>query len=140
MNILEPDILVAVLSLLILAVAVWLAVNLSAKRSTQLDRSKLRSQWQEVRKLLAGGETKRYAVIEADKLLDTALKGLNFKGENMGERLKSANASLGNQNAVWSAHKLRNKLVHESDYHPNQSEINTAVVAFEKAMKKLGAL
>ena len=60
----------------------------------------------------------RLAIIDSDKLLDRVLKERRYAGETMGERLKAAGGALGNQDAVWSAHKLRNKLVHEDTKKP----------------------
>src|SRR4051812_32121448 len=53
------------------------------------------------------------AVIDADKLLDEALRRRHFRGKTMGERLVAAQRSLSDNDAVWYAHKLRNRLVHE---------------------------
>lgn len=65
---------------------------------------------------LPGLEQTKAAIFEADKLLDSALRQSGFKGETMGERLKSARQHFGN-NAVyqglWEAHKMRNALAHE---------------------------
>jgi hypothetical protein len=80
------------------------------------------------------------AVIDADKLLDEALKRKNFKGKTMGERLVSAQRSLSDNDAVWYAHKLRNRLVHEPDVRLKKSEAQTALAGFKKGLSDLGAL
>lgn len=71
----------------------------------------------ELRKLTSNQDahSKKYALIEADKLLDHVFKKLHFKGETMGERLKYAKKwySPDLYNKIWEAHKARNTLVHE---------------------------
>lgn len=80
------------------------------------------------------------AVIDADKLLDEALKKRHFKGKTMGERLVSAQRSLKDNDAVWYAHKVRNRLVHEPDIKLKKSEAQTALAGFKKGLQDLGAL
>lgn len=80
------------------------------------------------------------AVIDADKLLDHALKKRHFKGKTMGERLVSAQRSLSDNDAVWYAHKLRNRLVHEPDVKLKKSEAQNALQGFRSGLKDLGAI
>lgn len=80
------------------------------------------------------------AVIDADKLLDEALKRRHFRGKTMGERLVSAQRSINDNDAVWYAHKLRNRLVHEPDVRLKKSEAQTALAGFKKGLQDLGAL
>lgn len=79
------------------------------------------------------------AIIDADKLLDEALKKRNFRGKTMGERLVSAQRSLSDNDAVWYAHKLRNRLVHEPDVKLKKNEAQTALAGFKKGLRDLGA-
>ncbi len=78
---------------------------------------KVKRKLTELRKLTTNQDThaKKYALIEADKLLDHVFKKLHFKGETMGERLKSAKKWYSPElyNKIWEAHKARNTLVHE---------------------------
>lgn len=80
------------------------------------------------------------AVIDADKLLDEALKKRGFKGKTMGERLVSAQRSITDNDAVWYAHKLRNRLVHEPDVKLKKKEAQNALSGFRLGLKDLGAL
>jgi hypothetical protein len=80
------------------------------------------------------------AVIDADKLLDEALKKRHFKGKTMGERLVSAQRTLKDNDAVWYAHKLRNRLVHEPDVRLKKNEAQTALAGFKKGLQDLGAI
>ncbi len=80
------------------------------------------------------------AVIDADKLLDEALKKRHFKGKTAGERLVSAQRSLSDNDAVWYAHKLRNRLVHEPGVKLKKSEAQNALQGFRQGLKDLGAI
>lgn len=96
--------------------------------------------WRETVKLLAQPATLNLAIIEADKLLDDAMKKAHFKGKTMGERMVSAQRKFSNNDNVWAAHKMRNKLVHETDVKFNENETRTALKQFQQALKDLGAL
>ena len=80
------------------------------------------------------------AVIDADKLLDEALKKRGFSGKTMGERLVAAQRSMKDNDAVWYAHKLRNRLVHEPDVKLKRNEAQNALAGFKKGLHDLGAL
>lgn len=115
-------------------------INRQQRRSSPLNRAYYAKKWADIRVLArtsaAGG---RLSVIEADKLFDHCLKQLGFAGETMADRLKSAKPALGNANALWDAHRLRNRLVHE-DVHPKPAKLRTALKQYEASLKKLGAL
>src|SRR5262249_15550478 len=77
----------------------------------ELDKSHFSSKWRELQKKCAKADTWALAVIDADSLLDEALKKKHFKGKTMGERLVSAQRTINNNDGVWFGHKLRNQLV-----------------------------
>ncbi|KKU79110.1 MAG: hypothetical protein UY05_C0038G0002 [Candidatus Peregrinibacteria bacterium GW2011_GWA2_47_7] len=81
----------------------------------------------------------RYAVLEADKLLDRALGKLGFAG-SLGDKLKKAEALLSDRNGVWYAHKMRNRLAHELEFHATDHEARRALSCFLQALKDLGGL
>lgn len=82
----------------------------------------------------------KLAVIEADKLLDYALKAQNFSGETMAERLNSATYKYPKLKKVWWAHKVRNYIVHDPNYIVKFNETCRVLDLFKKALKKLGGL
>ena len=130
---------IALLVLLIAGpITLYLAMRLIGSRAN-LDKVTIRRQWAKVRSLVGNTEP-QFAVIEGDKVFDNALKQLGFKGETMGDRLKSAQPSIKNINDVWSAHKLRNRLVHEPDVDISMRDVQTALSSFEKALRQMGAL
>lgn len=80
------------------------------------------------------------AVIDADKLLDEALKKRGYRGKTMGERLVSAQRALSNNDGAWYAHKLRNRIVHEPEVRLKKVEAKNALAGFKQGLRDLGAL
>ncbi|OGJ66118.1 hypothetical protein A3A67_04475 [Candidatus Peribacteria bacterium RIFCSPLOWO2_01_FULL_51_18] len=76
-------------------------------------------------------------IVEADKVLDEALKLLGYSG-SLGDKLKSAGPRFKHQSDLWSAHKLRNRLVHELNSVPKADEVSGALRIYERALKELG--
>ncbi|MEK9152022.1 MAG: hypothetical protein AAB692_01520 [Patescibacteria group bacterium] len=106
------------------------------------DREEMRKRWIEIEALLAapGEVSRKLAIIEADKLLDSALKSLAMPGTTLGERLKFAQYKYAKLRDVWWAHKVRNQLAHEASYHLDAGVARNAVRAFKRALEELGVL
>ena len=75
-----------------------------------------------------------------DKLVDTALRELQIKGQTMGERLKGSRDKFSSPNSLWHAHKLRNVVAHEHDAEINFDQTRRALNGFKQALKDLGAI
>jgi hypothetical protein len=120
---------------------VLLAVIALANRSKgKLNKEAFKAQWQQIEKLREqGGAGWQLAILEADKLLDQALRQSGYSGQTMGERLKSARKAFKNVDHVWQAHKIRNQLAHESGFKLNSMTTNRALRYFRAGLKDLGA-
>lgn len=132
------------MSFLILAIVfgvIVLAVvsRFSKKRGPRLDHQYFQHSWLELLARVKTPEGMMLAIIDADKLLDVALRKHHFKGRTMGERLVSAQRLLSDNDAVWYAHKLRNRLVHEPHVKLKKKEAQTALAGFKQGLKDLGA-
>lgn len=131
---------------LILGVAVALLATMFAasllvrRRPKKLNKQYYQDRWQTLQKLLSNKETWPLAVIDADKLLDDALRRSHYKGKSMGERLMTAQRDIHDNDAVWYGHKLRNRLVHESDVKLSEKDVKQALIGIRGALKDLGAL
>lgn len=133
-----------------IAAAAWLVFSglgklrrLFARRSfDERDRDETRRRWREVEQMMRqpGELGRKMAVIEADKLLDQALKSLSMPGTTLGERLKFATYKYPDVQEVWWAHRLRNQLAHESSTHLDEGMARKALSQFRKALERLGAL
>lgn len=81
------------------------------------------------------------AVLEADKLVDTALKQAGFPGDTFGDRLTNIQPGmLVSLDGVWWAHRVRNRIAHEMDYFLRYTEARQAVSYFEAALSELQLL
>ncbi|MCU0660377.1 MAG: hypothetical protein MUD00_02070 [Candidatus Pacebacteria bacterium] len=76
----------------------------------------------------------RFAIIEADTMLDELLKVLGYQGENLGERLKAVDkADFKTLQMAWEAHLVRNKIAHEgSDFKLDQDEARRILGLYER--------
>jgi len=104
---------------------------------------KLTKKWKKITARLKTDNESEYklAVIEADALFDDVLKNMGFSGESLGERLKKLTpALLSNLEEVWQAHKIRNNIVHDSDYRLTLNQTQKTLNTFEKALSNLELL
>ncbi len=131
------DIIIVAFTLVLLA-AVGLLIFL--KRPHKLKTNYFIIKWQELQKLCVDKSTWALAIINADKLLEEALKKAHFKGKTMGERLVAAQHSLTDNDSVWYGHKLRNRLVHEESVKLRKSHVQDALMGFRQALRDLGAM
>lgn len=117
-------------------------IGLSRKGSRQLDVEKYRVKWLKIEQCLKRTEPSscHLAVLDADKLVDQALKERGFSGATMAERMKSAGSTFSDRNSVWTAHKLRNQVAHEADVVITYDQARYALASFKKALKDVGAI
>lgn len=115
---------------------------LARKAVPQLDVDKYRMKWLAIENQLQRDQIASYhlCVLNADKLLDQAMRERGFKGETMGERMKTAKETWSNANNVWGAHKLRNQIAHESDVSVSYDDARRAMASFKQALKDVGAI
>lgn len=129
---------VAIVAAFVIILAIMAA--LLKRRPRTLNPEYFKSRWQVLQQQCAEKSTWALAIIDADKLLDEALKKRHYKGKTMGERLVAAQHDLTNNDGVWSGHKLRNRLVHESNVKLTQRKVKDALVGIKQALKDLRAL
>lgn len=99
------------------------------------------SKWEEIlRHVDSAREAEwKFAVVEADKLVDDVLKSAGYHGETMGDRLMNIEkGQIVSLEGLWEAHKIRNKLVHDVNYFLRQAEARRAVQLYENTLKELG--
>ena len=126
---------------LLVAVAMFAGISAGNRRRSGLDQEYFRRHWQQIETHKQGGGAGwQVAIFEADKLLDHALKGRGMPGDTMGERLKAARGVFRNNNDIWFAHKLRNRLAHETNVQLNVMGVDKALRGFKNGLKDLGAL
>lgn len=126
---------------LVVGVALFAFITLG-KRGKPLAVDKYRVRWMSIEHSLVKDQPVTYhmAVLNADKLVEQALKDRGFVGQTMGERLKSAKTQFTRLDALWSAHKLRNQVAHEPDVKVSYDQARRALAGFKRALKDLGAI
>lgn len=106
----------------------------------KLKPAKFKAQWTELQKFCASKDTWALAIINADKLLDEALKKKHLKGKSMGERLVEAQKMFTDNDGVWFAHNLSKKLLNDSYGKLKETEVKKSLVGVRQALRDLGAL
>lgn len=113
--------------------------NDAPQQSGGLNTELVKSKWTEIQNMQnAGPSALKNALIEADKLLDYVMIQKGFRGETMGERLKSGGSAFSNLNAIWGAHKLRNQLAHEIEHDMVATQVKQAIADLGQGIKDLG--
>lgn len=106
-----------------------------------LDAAKFMQQWQAIdTQSRDGASGRQLAIVNADKLLDAAMRDLGYKGQTMGERLKGHRSSFSDIDGIWQAHKLRNRIAHETSVTVSDNEARRALGQLRRGLKDLGAL
>jgi hypothetical protein len=129
----------AVAAVVILLVLVT-GASFLRRRPKGLKHVYFEKRWSELQMLCGSQNTWPLAIINADKLLDEALKKRRLKGKAMGERLVAAQHILTDNDGVWYGHKLRNRIVHEDNVKLKEKDVKQALIGFRRALKDLGAL
>lgn len=137
----------SVLSLLALAIIVGVAVFLAmagrkGKGAGGMSAQEVRARWAQIEEMARRKDdmSMKLAILEADKLLDHALKSLHIGGATLGERLKLAAYKYPNVRNVWPAHIVRNSIAHEATYHLSPATTERSIRQFRDALKLLKVL
>ncbi|MBI4033579.1 hypothetical protein HY379_01130 [Candidatus Saccharibacteria bacterium] len=126
---------------IVFGIIILILVSRFGRRIIQpLNRGYFEKKWAELLTRVKTPEGMTLSVIDADKLLDEALKRKGYKGKTMGERLVAAQRELSNNDSAWYAHKLRNRLVHEPNVRLRKNEAKNALAGIKQGLQDLGAL
>jgi hypothetical protein len=136
------NVLIFLGAIIFLGLVLFLLISLSRRRSGRLNQQKYRVEWLKLENSLDKKNLMTYqmAVMTADKLLDQAMKESGLSGETMADRLKAAKSKFSDVNKVWAAHKLRNRIVHETDVKITTITAKKALHIYKKSLKELGAI
>jgi len=129
-------------AILVFGAILFAVISLTKRGPSKLDVEKYRSRWMTIEHSLKRDEISTYqmSVLNADSLLDKALKEKGVQGATMGERMKQLQKTWSNANNVWSAHKLRNQIAHESEVKMTYESARRTLMAFKQALKDVGAI
>jgi len=129
-------------AIIIIAALLFYLICMTKHGVKHLDVEKYRVKWLAIEQQLKRDEVSSFhlTVLNADKLVDQALRERGVKGQTMGERMKNSVSLFSDRNGIWTAHKLRNKIAHETDVKVTYEEARFALKNFKKALKDLGAI
>ncbi|MFO0882559.1 MAG: hypothetical protein U0491_03880 [Candidatus Saccharimonadales bacterium] len=131
----------ATIAIIVAAVVILGIISLIGRTPPKgIDKEHFKNEWNDVMLLFKEKKTQPMSIVHADKLLDEALKCLGYSGNTMAERLIGAKAKLQHRDEVWNAHKLRNKIVHETMHEPSEKQMKVALQGYYKTFKDLGVL
>lgn len=129
------------ISVVIIGIVLVVIINLTRKSPHTLDKRHYQEQWLSIEQSVGTDNgSMQFAIVQADKLLDKALKERGFAGQTMGERMKSAQKNMTNPDAVWAAHKIRNRIAHEDSMTVGRKQTLQALQGLKRALRDLGAL
>lgn len=114
-----------------------------SRKSTVIDVEKYRCKWLEIENSIdkSNPQTFVLGILKADSLLDKALREKGVAGKTMGERMRSMKGKWTKENDLWTAHKIRNKLAHESDsFTIDYKQTRAALAQFKQGLKDMGAI
>lgn len=138
----SPSMIFLLVGVLLVAVVGVIYLMVGMKSGSKLSVEQYQSRWLAIESSLSrdNPDSWQLVIMNADKLLDQALRERHFKGSTMGERMKSAQKTWKNANHVWTAHKIRNKLAHETDAKVSYEIASRSLAAFKQGLKDLGAI
>jgi hypothetical protein len=130
------------IGILVVAGLLALVIMVTKRGHVELNIDKYRTRWMTIEQALSRDEPSSHqlCILNADKLLDQALREKGVTGETMGERMKAYQSKWSNANAVWGAHKLRNQVAHEHDVKISYDDTRRALAAYKRALKDVGAI
>ncbi len=127
--------ILALLAIIIIGVVLVLWAKKIPRGFNAVQKEKIRREWSRI----LGDTHREKQVMDADKLLHTALKLRGYSG-TMGDILKTHGNLFTSKNDIWTAHKIRNTIAHESFHTVKQSDCSQALRYIEKGLKDLHAL
>lgn len=82
----------------------------------------------------------KLAIIEADSMLEQLMTEMGFKGESLGDKLKSATQENFKQlTTAWEVHTIRNKIAHEGlAFEISQHEAKRITAMYEQIFRAYG--
>lgn len=138
----DSGIILLFATVLVIGVILFALITFGKHRGGVLDVEKYRVRWMEIEQSVTRDNEATYhmAILNADKLVDQALRDRGFPGKTMAERLKSTRGKLSHREDLWTAHKLRNRIAHEQDVRVNYNQVRRSLNAFKHTLKDLGAI
>ncbi len=121
-------------------VVLALTIIIFKKVPKRLKRDYYATKWKKLQDRCPDKTQWATAIMEADSLLDEALRKKRYKGKSAGERMVEAQKIFTNNDAVWFGHKLRTKLDANPELPLTQNDVQKALIGLRQGLKDIGAL
>lgn len=127
--------------IIVIGIVLIVVIALTRKAPKGIKKEEYQAAWLQIENSVTNDSgSQQLAVLHADKLLDKALKATGFKGDTMGERMSAASRVFSRREAIWAAHKLRNRVAHEETVSLNVALTRRALASYRQGLKDLGIL
>lgn len=123
--------------MVVLLIFTFLYIKFKYKK---INVKKYQKKWLNLQKMCADKKLWYQAIIEADTLLDDALKKKHFRGKTTGERLVSAQNIFSENSDVWFSHKFKNKISESHITKITKKDTVKALKGIRNALRDLEAL
>ncbi len=108
------------------------------------ERKQKNTRWERVDKYMTSLNPSdwKIAILEADNILDDIVERLGYKGDTLGERMKSIEPSdFPYLEDAWAAHKFRNELAHKGmEIALTRADAERIINIYHRVFKGLGYL
>jgi len=111
--------------------------------STSSSPGWLAARWGEISRHMESAKEAewRFAIVEADKMVDDVLKRAGYPGGTLGERLTNMQpGQIETLDGLWFAHKVRNRIAHDMDYFLRYTEAKQVIRFFEATLREFKAI
>lgn len=138
----DAGIIILFAVVIVLGALLFALVTFGKRGGRALDVQRYRVRWLEIEQSLSRDSepSLHMAILNADKLVDQALRELGYVGNTMGERIKATRGKLSHREELWAAHKLRNRIAHETGVRVGYNQARRALAGFKRTLKDLGAI
>ena len=134
-------IIIMFIAIVVIGLGLLILISLTRRGGSVLNQDKYRREWLKITSSITqDSRSWQFAILSADKLLDQAMRERGIAGETMGDRLKNATSTLSSIDKVWTVHKLRNRIAHESNVSVNKRQLSESLKVLKRALADLGAL
>jgi len=83
-------------------------------------------------------ESMKLAIIDADKMVDDALKQLGLQGQHMADRIEQlSDDDYVTLTGLWRAHRLRNNIVHTPGFEVTVEHLERTIEDFKAFLEEL---
>lgn len=106
------------------------------------ERQRAAKIWKRIQERLKRGSEAEYklAIIEADKILEEALKNRGYVGKDLPEKLKKViPEDLPSLEKIRQIHQIRDNIIHDPDFRLSLESAKEALEVYEKALRELAA-